>query len=100
MFFLLLLQIVFGSEIVQFIRISLIISHLILIGKFGTQDSEYIVYGGVFQIRLFDQIFSVLAEHALGRIAADILEQVDDPLVDLVVEFVQIDVFLDRKSVV
>ena len=57
MFFLLLLQIVFGREIVQIIRIgTLIISHLILIGKFGTQDSEHIVYGGVFQIRLFDQI--------------------------------------------
>ena len=52
------------------------------------------VYGLLFQVSLLNQHLSGSVNHLLGSIQTDGLDRVDNPLVNLIAELVQIDVFI------
>ena len=63
---------------------------LFLVFKLRLQDADDIIDGFLFEIGAFQQFLLTQGKDALGRVAADIDKNVDNPLVNLVGELLQI----------
>ena len=66
-----------------------------LVFKFSLEDGNHLINGVLFKVGLLDEKVTRHCKHVFGGDAADVLECVDDPSVDFVLELVEIDVVVE-----
>ena len=63
-----------------------------LVFELSAQDAEHLIHGVLLQVGLLDEHLTWCVEHALGGIESDILDGFHHPLLNLVLELVEVDV--------
>ena len=64
----------------------------LIVLKFSREDTEHLVDGLFLEVGALEQLLFTHTEYILGGIQTDGLERIEYPLVDLVVELIQIDI--------
>lgn len=63
--------------------------------ELGFEDADHIVHCVLFKVGAVDKLLTRGVEHILRCDATHILEGVDDPCVDFILEFIQVDIFVN-----
>ena len=71
-----------------------ILSRFLLFGELLTQDAKHLINGLLLEVGILDEHFARSLEYGTGCAPAVLLELFDDPLVNLILEIVEVDIIL------